>query len=84
MINLIQSKDCAIIDADRKNWNNHVTLTTLRWQLIADHNEWPNRNYWEVINLSFDLPKYTWNWENVATLGQKILDVRGTSFQRKS
>ena len=27
--------------------------------------------------------KYTQNWENVAIFEQKILDVRGTSFQGK-
>ena len=45
-------------------------LNHLRWQPIADHNEWPNtiirrflfefisldRNYWEVINLLLVLP----------------------------
>ena len=46
-----------------------VEFNPMRWQLIADHNEWPNRtqwfvafflelarNYWEVINLLFVLP----------------------------
>ena len=132
----------------------------MRWQLIADHNEWPNRtqwfvafflelarNYWEVINLLFVLPGLYlnvlktekilqfWrltacagNWlrtvtsdrtvhnnsslsfsfelvdiisldrnywevinllfvlpglENITILEERVLDVRGTSFQRK-
>ena len=28
--------------------------------------------------------KYTQNWENITILEQKILDVRDTSFQRKT
>ena len=46
-----------------------------------------DKNYWEVINLSF---VSTWlqlnileNWENVAIWDKKVLYVRGTSFQRE-
>ena len=46
-----------------------------------------DRNYWEVMNLSFALPGLYLNklrTEKVITIsGEKILDVRGTSFQRK-
>ena len=31
----------------------------------------------------FVLLKYTQNWENITILEQKILNVRGTSFQRE-
>ena len=44
-------------------------------------------NYREVINLLFALPGLYLNIlkteENIAILRQKILDARGTSFQRK-
>ena len=44
-----------------------------------------DRNYQEVINLLFVLPSGLYlsilkTEENIAILGEKILDVRGTSF----
>ena len=39
--------------------------SSLRYQLY--------RNYWEAVNLLF---RSVWDWENIAILGQKILDVR--------
>ena len=71
----------------------------LRWQLIADHNEWPNRitisycrldrNYWEVINLLFVFVTVLFYLNILKTVkmlqfwNKTILDVRRASFQRK-
>ena len=36
-----------------------------------------------IISVVWIIIKYTENWENIAILVQQILDVRGTSLQRK-
>ena len=70
----------------------------LRWQTIADHNEWPNRmqqfrrfpfptrpydvtrpkllrSNKFIIYFAWVMLKYTWNWENIAILGnQEVLE----------
>ena len=47
-----------------------------------------DRNYLKVINLLFVLPglylKYTQNWENIAILEQKILNMRGKCLELAS